>query len=83
MINSACRHYKVSRPCVSNKQDGCECPSCDRAVAPATNQARYAANKARFTDAAWARRIGNIGKFTAEFERSLTAIMATPPPLRS
>ena len=28
MINFACRHYKASKPCGYNKQDGSECPSC-------------------------------------------------------
>ena len=28
MINFACRHYKASSPCVFNKRDGSECPSC-------------------------------------------------------
>jgi ADP-heptose:LPS heptosyltransferase len=28
MINFACRHYKGSKPCAFNKQDGSECPSC-------------------------------------------------------
>ena len=28
MINFACRHYKSSWPCVFNKKDGSECPSC-------------------------------------------------------
>lgn len=28
MINFVCRHYKASRPCIFNKQDGSECLSC-------------------------------------------------------
>jgi heptosyltransferase-1 len=28
MIDFSCRHYKASRPCVFNKTDGSECPSC-------------------------------------------------------
>lgn len=51
-----------------------------RAVALATDRARYDAYKARFTDAAWAGTIGNIGKFTAEFEDALASIVVRPPP---
>ena len=50
----------------------------DRAVALATDRARYDALKALFTDAAWAATIGNTAKFTAEFERSLESIVVTP-----
>ena len=28
MINFSCRYYRASRPCVFNKRDGSECPSC-------------------------------------------------------
>ena len=28
MINQACRYYRASRPCIFNKADGSECPSC-------------------------------------------------------
>ena len=28
MINSRCRHFRGSRPCVFNKTDGSECPNC-------------------------------------------------------
>lgn len=28
MINFACRYFRASKPCVFNKQDGSECPSC-------------------------------------------------------
>jgi ADP-heptose:LPS heptosyltransferase len=28
MINQRCRHFRGSRPCVFNKADGSECPSC-------------------------------------------------------
>jgi len=28
MINFACRYFRGSKPCVFNKQDGSECPSC-------------------------------------------------------
>jgi ADP-heptose:LPS heptosyltransferase len=31
MINFACRHYKGSKPCVYNKLDGSECPTCSHA----------------------------------------------------
>ena len=31
MINFACRHYKAAKPCVFNKLDGSECPSCTHA----------------------------------------------------
>ena len=28
MINFKCRHYKAGKPCVFNKRDGSECPTC-------------------------------------------------------
>ena len=28
MINYGCRYFRASRPCVFNKTDGSECPSC-------------------------------------------------------
>jgi ADP-heptose:LPS heptosyltransferase len=31
MIDFSCRYYKASRPCVYNKQDGSECPTCTHA----------------------------------------------------
>jgi ADP-heptose:LPS heptosyltransferase len=31
MINFACRHYKAAKPCVFNKQEGSECPTCEHA----------------------------------------------------
>jgi ADP-heptose:LPS heptosyltransferase len=31
MIDFSCRYYKASRPCVYNKEDGSECPTCTRA----------------------------------------------------
>lgn len=31
MINFACRHYKGSKPCIYNKLDGSECPTCSHA----------------------------------------------------
>ena len=50
-----------------------------KAVAFATDKSRYDVYKARFTDDAWAGTIGNIGKFTEEFERSLLSIVVKPP----
>lgn len=32
MINSRCRHFRGSRPCVFNKADGSECPNCTHAA---------------------------------------------------
>ncbi len=31
MINFHCRHYKGSKPCIFNKTEGMECPTCTRA----------------------------------------------------
>src|SRR4051812_43116855 len=31
MINYSCRYFLGSKPCVYNKQDGSECPSCQHA----------------------------------------------------
>jgi ADP-heptose:LPS heptosyltransferase len=28
MINYSCRHYRASKPCIFNKTDGSECPTC-------------------------------------------------------
>jgi predicted O-linked N-acetylglucosamine transferase (SPINDLY family) len=50
----------------------------ETAVALASNPARHAAYKACFTDAAWDATVGNIAKFTAEFERTLGTIVLAP-----
>jgi len=52
----------------------------EKAVALATDRSRYDAYKARFTDDAWATAIGNMAKFTEEFECSLISIAMMPPP---
>lgn len=52
----------------------------DKAVALAADRNRYIAYKAMFTDDAWAATIGNTGKFTEEFERSLMSIVVKPTP---
>ena len=52
----------------------------EKAVALATDRNRYGSYKALFTDEAWAATIGNTGKFTEEFERSLMSIVKTLPP---
>ena len=52
----------------------------EKAVALATDRARYDAYKALFTDDAWAATIGNIAKFTEEFEDSLMSIVVRPAP---
>jgi predicted O-linked N-acetylglucosamine transferase (SPINDLY family) len=53
----------------------------EKAVALATDRNRYDAYKALFTDDAWAATIGNMAKFTEEFERSLISIVVRPPPV--
>jgi predicted O-linked N-acetylglucosamine transferase (SPINDLY family) len=52
----------------------------EKAVALAADRNRYDAYKAMFTDDAWAATIGNTGKFTEQFERSLTSIVVRPTP---
>ena len=52
----------------------------EKAVALATDRNRYDAYKLLFTDDAWAATIGNITKFTEQFERSLMSIVVRPPP---
>jgi predicted O-linked N-acetylglucosamine transferase (SPINDLY family) len=52
----------------------------EKAVALATDRNRYDAYKLRFTDDAWAATIGNIAKFTEQFERSLKSVVVRPPP---
>jgi predicted O-linked N-acetylglucosamine transferase (SPINDLY family) len=54
----------------------------EKAVALATDRNRYDAYKLRFTDDAWAATIGNIAKFTEQFERSLMSIVVRPPPVQ-
>jgi predicted O-linked N-acetylglucosamine transferase (SPINDLY family) len=51
----------------------------EKAVAMATDRARFDKYKAVFTDEAWAATIGNTAKFTEEFEHSLAAIVLRPP----
>jgi len=51
----------------------------ERAVSLSTDRNRYNAYKALFTDDAWSGTIGNTGKFTEEFERSLISIVVRPP----
>jgi predicted O-linked N-acetylglucosamine transferase (SPINDLY family) len=53
----------------------------EKAVALATDRNRYDAYKQRFTDDAWAATIGNIAKFTEQFERSLMSIVLRAPPV--
>ena len=31
MINFSCRYYRAAKPCIFNKQDGSECPTCTHA----------------------------------------------------
>lgn len=54
----------------------------EKAVALATDRNRYDAYKLRFTDDAWAATIGNIAKFTEQFERSLMSVVVRPPPVQ-
>jgi len=48
------------------------------AVRLATDPTEYAAYKARFTAAAWAGSIGDMARFTAEFEQTLSSIRRLP-----
>jgi len=48
------------------------------AVRFATDPTAYAAYKARFTAAAWAGSIGDMARFTAEFEQTLSSIRRLP-----
>jgi predicted O-linked N-acetylglucosamine transferase (SPINDLY family) len=50
----------------------------EKAVTLATDRTRYDAYKALFTDEAWAATIGNITRFTEEFEGSLMSIVVRP-----
>jgi predicted O-linked N-acetylglucosamine transferase (SPINDLY family) len=54
----------------------------EKAVALATDPNRYDAYKLRFTDDARAATIGNIAKFTEQFERSLMSVAVRPPPVQ-
>jgi predicted O-linked N-acetylglucosamine transferase (SPINDLY family) len=48
------------------------------AVRLATDPTAYAAYKAHFTAAAWAGSIGDMARFTAEFEQTLSSIRRLP-----
>ena len=63
-------------------QDGIATTAADyveRAVALATDRARYDAYRSLFGKSAWANKIGNTAEFTRAYETALMSIVVTPP----